>query len=382
MTTPYGRGRSPNPIIETVVDFAAARIATRPELSTQKHFPMDLWQDMGGAGLLGLGVPEEFGGAGLDYPGIGTVGKALARHGRCLGITLSWLMHQITARFFLYRFAPDDLKQHYLSAMADGGVTASIAISEPGAGGHPKHLKTTAEHVRAGYVITGEKTYLTNGPIADIFIVLAISGTDGNRKRYSAFLVPRDTAGLDVTGPMDVGFLRPCPHGGIIIDGCTVPEEYLLGNPGTAYEDMALPFRVVEDTIMMGPMLGAQESRFEEIISFMRQKPSPVTDDTAFGLGGISSSMNALDIIAWESARHLEIAGVNRHLESLVLAFRSLFGEVHRQVSEMRTLAGIPPSTTYQALGDDLDHSVQFASRVGRLKQIRLGAGLVSAHPK
>lgn len=378
MTALHDRGGYPDAIVESVADFAATRIATQPFLCAQGHFPMDLWQDMGAAGLLGMGVPEEFGGRGLDYPGIVTAGRALARHGRCLGMTLSWLMHQVTARFFMGRFAPDGMKRLYLPAMADGTVTASIAISEPGVGGHPKHLKTTAEKVMSGYVLNGEKTYLTNGPIAGVFIVLAATGTDGNLKRYSAFVVPRDTEGLDVSGPMDVGFLRPCPHGSITVSGCLVREENLLGNPGTAYEDMALPFREVEDTVMMGPMIGAQEARLEETVSSMRKTPRSFTDDTAWLLGGISSSMGALEVMAAESARHLETRGVDRRLESLVLAFRVLYGEVHRQMADMEALAGVLPSPAYQALGNDLDYIVRFAGRVGRLKQIRLGKALVS----
>lgn len=377
MTTLHDRGGYPHAILESVADFAATRIATQPFLCAQEHFPMDLWRDMGTAGLLGMGVPEEFGGKGLDYPGIVTAGRALARHGKCLGMTLSWLMHQVTARFFMCRFAPDSMKRFYLPAMADGTVTASIAISEPGVGVHPKHLRTTAEKVGSGYVLNGGKTYLTNGPIAGVFIVLAVSGTDGARKRYSAFVVPRDTEGLDVSGPMDVGFLRPCPHGSITVTGCLVGEENLLGNPGTAYEDMALPFREVEDTVMMGPMLGAQEARFEETVSSMRKVPRSLTDEAAWLLGGISSSMDALDVLAAESARHLETKGVNRRLESLVLAFRGLFGEVHRQTAHMDERAGVPPSPAHQALGNDLDHIVQFARRVARLKHIRFGKGLV-----
>ncbi len=366
-------------IIRRAEDFAAARIATWSGLSAALDFPVDLWQDMGTAGLLGIAVPEEYGGSGFGYPEISAVGKALARQGLCLGITLSWLMHQITARFFLCRFASDDQKQACLPAMARGAMTASIAISEPGAGGHPKHLKTSAEKTGSGYVLQGEKSFLTNGPIADLFIVLAVSGYDGGRKRYSAFLVPKESRGLRITGPMDVGFLRPCPHGGIILESCVVPEESLLGNHGTAYEDMALPFREVEDTAMMGPILGAQEARFNDIVEVLRQRAGPLPDETAFRLGGISSSMCALAMLARESALHLETSGVSEPLESLVLAFRSLCGQVHHEISDVAAQVDLDPSGACRVLGHDLDQVVRFAGRVSRLKQTRLGTRLATS---
>ena len=364
---------APKGFISHAADFAAARIASRPELSAAADFPLDIWHDLGTEGFLGLGVPEEYGGNGHGYPDISAAGEALTRHGLCLGITLSWLMHQITARSFLGRFASESRKQTYLPSMARGTMTASIAISEPQAGGHPKHLKTSVEKTGRGYVLRGEKTFLTNGPIADLFLVLAVSGYDGSRKRYSAFMVPRACGGLSLTGPLDVGFLRPCLHGGIILDGCEVPEDSLLGNPGTAYEDMALPLREVEDTAMMGPILGAQEARLDDIVASLRQRPRPLSEESAFRLGALSSSMCALALLARETALHLESSGVSDHLESLVLAFRSLCSQVHQEIGDMVALAGLDPSGPYRVLGHDLDHIVKFAARVSRLKQIRRG---------
>jgi len=379
MISGHAKGDPLTAAIMRSADFAATHIATRPGLSGDRDFPWDLWKGMGGAGLLGIGIPGEYGGSGLGYPGISGAGKALTRHGLCLGITLSWLMHQITSRFFLCSFVPDDLKRACLPAAAQGTVTFSIAISEPGVGGHPKYLKTSAERDGNGYVLHGEKTYLTNGPMADFFIVLAVSGQDGERKRYGAFWVPRGCAGLAVTGPMDVGFLRPCMHGGIILNGCRVPGENLMGNSGTAYEDMALPFRDVEDTAMMGPILGAQEARFSEIAAALRERGGPVSEETAFRLGGVGCSLVALDVLAREAACLLESDGPGGALQDLVLSFRNLYGQVHVEVEAIRVREGAQASGIYQAITHDLDHIVRFAGRVSRVRQIKVGAGIVSA---
>jgi alkylation response protein AidB-like acyl-CoA dehydrogenase len=360
-------------------DFALRNIALRNGLSSSTSFPVDLWKELGGSGMFGIGTPTEFGGKGLGYTGICTAGRALARHGGCLGITLSWLIHEIAATFIFSEHASLDQKKRYLPAMTTGETTTSIAISEPGVGGHPKHLKTISEKTGSGYLLTGEKTFLTNGPIAGLFIVLAVSGHEGDRKRYSAFIVPRETPGLRQTEPLDFGFLRPCPHGGIIMDACTIPEENLLGSPWTAYEDVALPFREVEDTMMMGPIIGAQEARLYEIVRSFKEKGSPLLGDIPFRLGGLTSTLSVLDIIAREAAQRLDDGFDHQGLTDLILAFRHMCAQMHQEFNELTTMTGIIPCEPYQSLTHDLDHLVSFAERVNGIKQMKLGAALISS---
>ncbi len=360
------------------VSFARERIATSETLSSNTAFPWDLWQDMGASGLLGAGVPSAHGGHGMGYPGIQETGRFLARHGRCLGMTLSWLIHQIVARFFLGTFGSEEQKRAYLPAMAEGAMTLSVAISEPGVGGHPKHLQTSARPAGNTFLLSGRKTFLTNGPIAGAFIVMAVTGQEGGKKRYSAFIVPRGTPGLSEEEPLDVGFFRPCPHGGIVLEDCMVPGHAILGRPGTAYEDMALAFRVVEDVTMMGPVLGGQEARFEGVLTGLRGQAGFVSEETAFDLGWISSSMAALTVLARESARLLEDEDMSPDLEGLVLAFRGLFGQVHERLGKACSLPGLHQDGPCLVLANDLHQVVRFAGRVARSKQIRLGRACVT----
>ncbi len=116
-----------------------------------------------------------------------------------------------------------------------------FAVSEPQTGAHPKYLKTTAKLLGDQYILNGQKTYLTNGPIADMFIVVAITGEVDSRKSFSAFLVPKDTTGLTITS-MELPFLKPAPHGTLMLENSPVPAKNVLGKEGRAFQDMVEPF--------------------------------------------------------------------------------------------------------------------------------------------
>jgi acyl-CoA dehydrogenase len=137
------------------------------------------------------------------------------------------------------------------------GRSLSVAISEPKVGAHPKLLTTRAESAAAGFRITGQKAWVSNGPSADAIIVFAITAQQQGRKRYSAFLVRRDTPGLTIDEMPDFHALRPSRHCLLTLDACAVPAAAVLGEIGTAYERMALPFRDIEDAVGTFGTLGA-----------------------------------------------------------------------------------------------------------------------------
>ena len=140
---------------------------------------------------------------------------------------------------------------------------------------------------------------------------------------------------------------------------------------------MVLPFREIEDTMMMGPILGAQEARLDGIVSTMHGSAVIPPEDICFRLGGISSISNALDVIALHACRRLEDGDNPKELPKLILAYRRLNAQIHQELAEVASLSGIIPSGAYQVLTHDLDHIGRFAGRVSKLKQIRLGEALI-----
>ncbi|WP_158932900.1 acyl-CoA dehydrogenase family protein [Acidisphaera sp. S103] len=185
-----------------------------------------------------------------DYATIARVKAALVERTGLLGVASVWGGRQLVGRHFL-GFGTDEQRAEW------GGRALAVAISEPKVGAHPKLLTTRADPVDGGFRITGQKAWVSNGPSADAIIVFAITAEEAGRKRYSAFIVPRGTSGLAMSEMPGFHALRPSRHCLLTLDGCLVFAGAMLGQPGSAYERMALPFRDIEDAVGTFGTLGA-----------------------------------------------------------------------------------------------------------------------------
>ena len=201
----------------------------------------DPMQGMAEAGLL---TPV------ADYGAIARMKAALVERTGLLGIAGVWGGRQLVGRHFL-SFGTDAQRADWR------GRALSVAISEPKVGAHPKLLTTRAEPVGDGFRLTGQKAWVSNGPIAEAIIVFAITAEEAGRKRYGAFIVKRETPGLTMTDMPGFHALRPSRHCLLTLDGCVVPGSAMLGEAGSAYERMALPFRDIEDAVGTFATLGA-----------------------------------------------------------------------------------------------------------------------------
>jgi len=357
--------------------FAGENIAPL-DLGREKEFPFAVWRRLGEEGLLGLLLPREAGGRGLGYTALLAAGEALAREGGNLGIVLSFMIHNVVSRFVVADRADGALRGAYLPALARGERTVSLAISEPGVGAHPKHLTTTARRHDGLFLLTGEKSYLTNGPFADLYAVLAVTSQEGARKNFSLFLVPRDAAGLSLTPGEVIDFLRPSPHCGIRLEGCPVPAGLLVGPEGRAYEEVAVPFRDVEDVALMGPLLGAMYHATSLVTAGLRARGAGIDDETAQELGRLVYLLDTLQVLAREAATVLDGGGAGDGLVSLTLAFRALARRRQMQLERLAQKEGLGETEAFTTAATDIRRTLGVASAVLRLKQTRLGRGLMT----
>ncbi|MBS0559092.1 MAG: acyl-CoA dehydrogenase family protein [Proteobacteria bacterium] len=271
----------PSAAAARMADFAHRHVAGR-RLWRESEFPADLWSQMRDAGLFGIGLPDG------GYAAIAAADGALAEHGGAPGVASVWTGHQVVARYMIGGFGTPEQKAAWMPGLASGALTACVAISEAGVGAHPKHLSTTATPVSGGMRLDGAKTWVSNAALSDLIIVFAISGMDGERKRYSAFVVPRDAEGVRLLPGRDIGALRPSHHAEMKLDACVVPAGSRLGPADAAFETMGIPFRDVEDAVGASGMAGT----LRHLLGLLAAStPADRADDAAPRLGGIAASV-------------------------------------------------------------------------------------------
>ncbi|MDR3535703.1 MAG: acyl-CoA dehydrogenase [Acetobacteraceae bacterium] len=305
--------------------------------------------------------------APLDrYIAIARTKAALTERTGLIGIGAAWGGRQVVGRYFIAAYANDAQRAAWL------GSAASVAISEPGVGAHPKHLRTRAELDGDAYRITGEKAWVSNGLSAEVIIVFAITAEDADgRKHYSAFLVPRVTPGLTLRDMPGFHALRPSRHCTVTLDGCRVPRAALLGALGTAYERMALPFRDAEDAVGTFGHLGA----FRWLVARFGALQAHA-DDAILALGGMAA-LTAVFAAGAESVVAALDAGRLASAAPALIGLRILAADMLVRARSLRIRHVPGENTAIDVMLDDLEATLSIASLPRQMRQARLGATLM-----
>jgi acyl-CoA dehydrogenase len=326
--------------------------------------------------LFGVTIGTEFGGQGQTLHSLTKAGMTLVEYGGNIGVAMSWLIHEMVARWLISSFGTETKKKTYLPQLATGYKTACFAVSEPKIGAHPKHLKTIAKKMHDGFCLNGEKTYLTNGPIADFFIVIAITGQATGKNQFTAFIIPKDTPGLTITEPIDFPFLRPSPHSGILLKDCMIKPEQVLGNPGEAYAKMVLPFRTIEDTMMMGPITGGLKFLFRHLICLLKQRDILPDKLLISETAQLKCALDALDAICDVAAKELDNDIESENLLSLGIFFKEQTTGFLKKVGQIFEKKGIEPDQKITYMINDLSAITRIAENASKNKLVKLGASL------
>ncbi len=203
------------------------------ERDRTQEFPRDLWLKCGEIGLQGLPVPQEYGGAGVDPLSTAIALDALGYACHDGGLAFSICAHLLACVVPVWKHGSPEQKEKYLPKLCDGTLIAVNAMSEPGSGSDAFAMKARAVPDGDGYRLTGTKTWSTNGPVADLAVVYALTDADrGYHGGVSAFLVDRDTAGYVSGQKFEKMGLRSSPIGEIVLDDLRVPKSAMLGKPG------------------------------------------------------------------------------------------------------------------------------------------------------
>jgi alkylation response protein AidB-like acyl-CoA dehydrogenase len=221
---------------EEIYAFAQREVLpTLADRYERREFSRGLWKEMAEMGLFGFLIPSRYGGSGEGPEELVEAIEAFVLGGQDLGLCLSWLDHLLIHSRVIARFGSEEQRERHLPGLVIGDRVGALAVSEPGTGAHPVKMKARAEKHNGTYRIHGHKIFITNGPVADLIIVLARTGEVPGKEGISAFLVNTASQGFRVKQEMDFGFLHTSPHGELLFEDCTVPAENLVGSLGDGH---------------------------------------------------------------------------------------------------------------------------------------------------
>jgi len=255
---------------------AGGRIAAAPgeeggNPGAEAGFCAEAWRAAGEFGLAGLDVPVEYGGLGLDRLTTARVLEGFGEGCADLGLLFSAAAHLFACCGPIASAGGPSLRERLLPRLARGESIGANAITEPGAGSDVLALRTRARRDGDGYSISGEKTLVTNAPVADVTIVYARTRADGGHLSLSAFAVERGTPGFRAGRPFAKVGLRGSPTGSVHLRDSPVPAGNLLGAEGQG----ALIFRSamqVERACLFAAYLGAMARQLEQVLRFARTR--------------------------------------------------------------------------------------------------------------
>ncbi|MGH3105483.1 MAG: acyl-CoA dehydrogenase family protein [Gaiellaceae bacterium] len=234
-------------------------------------FSREAWQKCADLGLLGLPVPKEYGGAGAD-----TTTTMVALEALGYACTDNGLIFSVNAQMWacetpIVRFGTEEQKSRFLPGLCDGSLIAAHGMSEPGSGSDAFGLSTTAERKGSGYVLNGSKTFVTNAPESDLFIVFGTIDRTLGFAGVTAFLVEKGAPGLTVGKPLSKMGLRTSPMSELFFDACEVPEEGLLGKAGGGMLVFDASM-TLERSCILASTVGTMERQLERSLAYARER--------------------------------------------------------------------------------------------------------------
>lgn len=222
-------------IRDAVRDFAQGMVAPRAAgIDHENRFPGDLVQHAAELDLLGIVIPAEYGGAGLDHVCFTLLIEEIAAVSGTLAVIVD--VHTSVGSEPILDFGTEEQKQRYLPRLARGEILGAFALSEPDYGSDAAHLATSARSVSGGYRLSGTKTFITNVGQAGLYIVMARVDGEPGARGISAFLVESDASGVHCGEPMHKMGLRGSSTGELVLDNVEVPQENLLGQRGEGFK--------------------------------------------------------------------------------------------------------------------------------------------------
>ena len=292
-------------IRDAVRDFAKAELwPNAARWDKEHHFPKDAHQGLAALGAYGICVPEDLGGAGLDYLTLALVLEEIAAGDGGVSTTISVTNCPVNA--ILMRYGNDAQKTKWLTPLAQGQLLGAFCLTEPHVGSDASALRTTATKEGGEYVINGVKQFITSGKHGDVAIVIAVTDKGAGKKGMSAFLVPTNSPGYVVARLEDKLGQHSSDTAQINFDQCRIPAENLIGQEGEGYK-IALSALEGGRIGIAAQSVGMARSALEVAIAYAKERTSFGTaiinhQAVGFRLADCATQLEAARQLIWHAA--------------------------------------------------------------------------------
>jgi acyl-CoA dehydrogenase len=295
-----------------VRDFAQTEIAPFVERMEAGEFPRGILKKMADLGLMGITIPEKYGGSEMDFTSYISAIHELSKVSATVGVILS--VHTSVGTNPILYFGTEEQKQNYVTKLASGEYLGAFCLTEPGAGSDAGGLKSRAVKKDDHYVINGAKVFITNGGEADVYIVFASTDPEKGGRGVSAFIVEKDTPGLVIGKDEQKMGLHGSRTVQLTFEDMKVPAENLLGEEGQGFK-IAMANLDVGRIGIAAQALGIAEAALEHSTAYAKErvqfgKPIAAQQGIGFKLADMATGVEASKLLVYRAA-NMRSEGVN-----------------------------------------------------------------------
>ncbi|MEE9166794.1 MAG: acyl-CoA dehydrogenase family protein [Candidatus Neomarinimicrobiota bacterium] len=295
---------------DMVREFAVNEVAPiAAEIDRNSRFPREIVQRMSELGLMGIPIPEKYGGAGMDHVAYATAVCELAKI--CASTAITMAAHTSLGTTPILLIGSEEQKKKFLPKLASGEMIGAFGLTEPEAGSDARATKTTAVLNGNEWVINGGKIFTTNAGVAGLLLITAVTLIGGETEGIGAFVVETDTPGLKLGPPEKKMGWKASDTRQVFFEDLHIPQDHLLGTPGEGFKTFLKA--LIGGRISVGALaVGTAEGAYEAALKYAREreafgKPIYQFQSVGFKLANMATEIEAARLLVYEAARRYDL---------------------------------------------------------------------------